>query len=392
VGRYAVGALFAALAFSACDARTAKSSAQSDSALDSSRPAAAPTTRPVIEAATLDRARQSIADFLQANVVNARGDAPALDLCYQAPAFKETASLLAIARARVLDVQPAASVHGPRADSLSVLAELLVVTRGRRSGDGWVVEKNTQLDTVRLTLVPATHLPGAQWALCWSGYASKEFTGTPVFLRLGDSTAVEGLEWKPPMHSWASLARLADSVRWSSLESLRNDTAVARTKATGTFADRLGVLQSARDGQWCLTIADSTLPAGTPLLVVSPARPQAAGPGLIESRRARACTTPGDEWGSVSLENASYYQVALAPGRSVADPAIVVAGQTTVLRSKAGVVAADVDRDGALELFESCTSSEGIHLRVSTGSGAGSIERWHQYFYVPYTLEPTCNP
>ena len=37
--------------------------------------------------------------------------------------------------------------------------------------------------------------------------------------------------------------------------------------------------------------------------------------------------------------------------------------------------------------FYSCSSSEGIHLTVR----AGDKVVWHEYYYVPYDLEPTCD-
>jgi hypothetical protein len=166
---------------------------------------ASPTTQSRTDDATFARARQSITDYLQANVVDARGDIPTLALCYQVPAFMDVGSLLAVARARVLDVQAAGSSHGPRFDSLSVLAELLVVALGRRSEKGWIVEKNIQLDSLRLMLVPARYSQTAVWSLCWSGYAASDFPGAPAFLRVTDSTAIEGLEWEAPMKGRVSI-------------------------------------------------------------------------------------------------------------------------------------------------------------------------------------------
>lgn len=345
--------------------------------------------RPFNRDSTLASARTAIANYLQSNLVEARGDVAMLDLCYQVPTFKDAGSLLAVARARILDVQLAPNTHGPEPDSVSVLAELLVVARAPFDSAQWVVEQHVELDTLRLTLIPSTHRRDLVWGLCWAGYTGSGFRGAPGFLRITDS-AFADVHWKPPATSWAWLAEVTDSVRWSNLQPLSRDSAVARAVRTGSWNDRLGVLQFTRDGHWCLTIADSTLPPGTPLLVVPPQTPDEIATGSIEGRRADACTTPGDEWGSVSGEPGSFYDVVLSPGQSAAVPSIVIAARPGAFRRNARGVSIDIDGDGRPEHFARCASHEGLHLTVTTGTGASAVERWHRYFYVPYDLEPDC--
>lgn len=41
---------------------------------------------------------------------------------------------------------------------------------------------------------------------------------------------------------------------------------------------------------------------------------------------------------------------------------------------------------GAAVTVRSCTSSEGVHFFAL----AGQLEIWHEYYYVPYSIEPTC--
>jgi hypothetical protein len=50
----------------------------------------------------------------------------------------------------------------------------------------------------------------------------------------------------------------------------------------------------------------------------------------------------------------------------------------------------DLDADGMKESFKTCTSSEGVHLTVWTGSPDNGIRRWHAYYHVSYDTEPTC--
>jgi len=55
---------------------------------------------------------------------------------------------------------------------------------------------------------------------------------------------------------------------------------------------------------------------------------------------------------------------------------------------------ADLDGDGKPESFKACTSSEGVHLTVWSGTPlkAGGVRRWHAYYYLDYDTEPSCSP
>ena len=54
-----------------------------------------------------------------------------------------------------------------------------------------------------------------------------------------------------------------------------------------------------------------------------------------------------------------------------------------------GLAVATVDaRPGAELVFRSCSGSEGVHL-TAWRHGA---RVWHEYFYLPYDIEPTCTP
>lgn len=112
--------------------------------------------------------------------------------------------------------------------------------------------------------------------------------------------------------------------------------------------------------------------------------------GLIESRRAHQCMRPGDEWGNVVMDKASFYDVVFAPGVTAGQEAFVIAARPNALRKENGVVSIDIDGDGRPETFSTCTSNEGTHLIVKTGTGPTAIKRWEAYVYVPYDLEPTC--
>ena len=50
----------------------------------------------------------------------------------------------------------------------------------------------------------------------------------------------------------------------------------------------------------------------------------------------------------------------------------------------------DLDRDGVPERFQSCASTEGLHLALWSGEPFRGVERWTRYYYLEYDLEPNC--
>ena len=173
-----------------------------------------------------------------------------------------------------------------------------------------------------------------------------------------------------------------------------------------SYSRRVGVLQDSRDAGPCLVVADSSLRAGTPVLLVFPDRPQRLGSGQVRAKRDRPCTEPGDEWGAVMGGEAgdapeyAAYDVVLAPhgGDMRTDAPSARSGLGIAITWGAGLVtlrgdsaAGDLDSDGRAESFGACTSHEGIHLSVTGDSAGAAVRRWHRYYYVPYDLEPTCS-
>ena len=156
------------------------------------------------------------------------------------------------------------------------------------------------------------------------------------------------------------------------------------------FETRVGVSQVARDSSVCMTIANDELLPGVELILVSPARPQRLTRARVGERRSRPCTEPGDESGNVDMTNASFYKVEILGDTLDSSVAIAVVGPTPAVSVRGDVLAVDLDGDGREEQFGQCASSEGIHLSITTPGVSAGGRRWHQYFYVPYDLEPDC--
>ena len=156
------------------------------------------------------------------------------------------------------------------------------------------------------------------------------------------------------------------------------------------FSRRVGITQAARDTTLCLTIANGDLQSGAELLLVSAERPQRLTHARVGSRRAKACTEFGDEWGSVNIPNASFYGVEVVDAVIGSDVTIAIVGPVGPFSILGDALTSDLDGDGRPELFDQCASHEGLHLSITTPGVAVGGQRWHQYFYVPYDLEPSC--
>ena len=63
---------------------------------------------------------------------------------------------------------------------------------------------------------------------------------------------------------------------------------------------------------------------------------------------------------------------------------------TLEFKKKSNKVIGDLDKDGILEYFRDCTSTEGVHLTIWSGELLKGIKLWHAYFYLGYGVEPSC--
>src|SRR6266478_6016907 len=75
---------------------------------------------------------------------------------------------------------------------------------------------------------------------------------------------------------------------------------------------------------------------------------------------------------------------------SLASIALAAALAFFVLMSSGANVVADLDGDGRLEFFRSCTSQEGVHFTIWADKPLQGKRRWHRYVYLGYDVEPTC--
>lgn len=166
---------------------------------------------------------------------------------------------------------------------------------------------------------------------------------------------------------------------------LQNPSSKSRIK-TFDFASQIGVASLNPAEQLCLRVKNSNLTVGEELTLVSFATPQAIFRAKIVEKLDQAYSS-----GDVSGEDNNYYRVEVTKGKIDASPPLIaiVKSDAQFLRSKSGV-GVDLNRDGLLETFKSCASSEGLHLTVWSGKPLAGKRQWYTYYYLGYDMKGDC--
>jgi hypothetical protein len=136
----------------------------------------------------------------------------------------------------------------------------------------------------------------------------------------------------------------------------------------------------------CLSISNASLPIGSRVFLVYASSPQVVARVEILSKQQNPCIqTDGPE---ASL--ASYELGRTASQKLGSAPRIAIYGFRGRFAKQGASIVADLDGDGRLEFFRSCTSQEGVHFTIWSDKPLQGKRRWHRYFYLGYDVEPTC--
>jgi len=128
----------------------------------------------------------------------------------------------------------------------------------------------------------------------------------------------------------------------------------------------------------CLAIRSASLAPGSAVQVVNTVPPQSVA----------AARTEGPDPSCAAAEIHGYRVT--PPAGPV--PAIGITGYRGPFRTEGGRVSADLDGDGQPEYFRSCTSSEGVHFTIWSGTPLTGRLRWHEYHPLGYDVDPDCKP
>ena len=148
----------------------------------------------------------------------------------------------------------------------------------------------------------------------------------------------------------------------------------------------IGVAVTPPDSETCIAMPGPALQAGTMVTLVQPSAPQAVVTAVIQRAVPPCLVNQGDVAGT-------YYAARLdnkaAPSHR--GPWIAIRGNVETRRSAVGAVVVQAGQDYPDAQMRSCTSSEGLHLTVWSGIPLESRRLWHQYYYLGYDTEPTCD-
>jgi hypothetical protein len=93
----------------------------------------------------------------------------------------------------------------------------------------------------------------------------------------------------------------------------------------------------------------------------------------------------------LSSTGPTYYRIRATDewnGNGYAFAIVGPSGAVTI--NKDGNITGDLDGDGMNEFFRICTSNEGAHYQVWSGTPLEGQPRWHWYVYAGYDTEPNC--
>ena len=155
----------------------------------------------------------------------------------------------------------------------------------------------------------------------------------------------------------------------------------------------LGIVAGFPDGRLCMAVPDSNIRTGARIPIASiPADGDTSltsqGEVEVTGHAQSLCSGlwGGYGWADYLVQEIRQPAPAYGRGPFVA----VVGGPGFMLRG--GQVGLDLNGDGTVEVFRSCTSNEGLHLTAWTGKALTGRRVWHQYFALGYDVEPSCVP
>jgi hypothetical protein len=149
----------------------------------------------------------------------------------------------------------------------------------------------------------------------------------------------------------------------------------------------VGVAAAAPDGQICVAMPAPALTSGATLTLIQPDARQSVLVAAIV-RPAPAC-----ERLERALISGPYYLVQPVTATASESGGLWLAFSGSVITRRLGSGELVVQLSAAYPNAQvrSCTSNEGLHLTVWAGTPLTSQRLWHQYYYLGYDVEPSCD-
>ena len=149
----------------------------------------------------------------------------------------------------------------------------------------------------------------------------------------------------------------------------------------------IGVAAASADGHVCVAMLRPVLAPGATLTLVRPDSPQAVLVVTIVQ------PAPGCEPLERALVPGPYY-LASRPTATAADSTtlwVALSGRGGTRDTGDGTIVTQLSPAYPDAQVRSCTSQEGLHLTMWSGVPLTSQRLWHQYYYLGYDVEPSCD-
>jgi len=153
------------------------------------------------------------------------------------------------------------------------------------------------------------------------------------------------------------------------------------------FDQDIGLFAASHEQQFCLSIKNGKLKPGQELTLIW--LPIADIRQTAEIRSATVRKVLAIQCDSInSVQSDAAYDLNAGKLES-AKIYIAIVGKHATLQRVRGTVEGKLDSRGNVT-FRACSSIEGLHVSVWTGSVINGKKIWHRYYYLGYDVEPTC--
>jgi hypothetical protein len=146
----------------------------------------------------------------------------------------------------------------------------------------------------------------------------------------------------------------------------------------------IGVANISFEGRICIAMAGPTLTPGASVTLVQPDIPRSVLVVTID-KSVRSCGLDG------AVSPGPYYLAKRTSTSELGTLWVAFAGKLVTRRAVSGAAVVRISAAYPNAQVRSCTSREGVHLTVWSGTPLKSHRLSHQYYYLGYDVEPSCD-
>ena len=158
---------------------------------------------------------------------------------------------------------------------------------------------------------------------------------------------------------------------------------------------KVGTVDAKGQDSICLQTKNANLVKNTPLSIVIrlDKKPQKVLLAIVEKKLKESCLRDHAEGGDDNEGKDYYYSLKLK--KKLANKSEMIFGIGVIqpikaIQVKHNLATVDLNKDGRLEYFRSCTSNEGYNFTIWIGKPLQGKRIWLSYYYVDFGTEADC--